>query len=466
MGLYWLGKKGPPLGVKAERIDCLGDVQENSLVFVEPDIYFSLNGCVKGHVYIVTDGERLKSVPDTVSGIIPRDARVINAIKGLHEEIVDSYNMGDRLIETLEEKNLAIKEKKSIMLRDARRFSAIIKHATDIIFVIGPTGRIMFCNDMLKKYLSGYNERLIGKRFSEFVVEEDREKMQGMIDRTFTEKVPSKAEIRLNVLNGRLGVFSMMSTPLIERNRVYAQSIIGRDVTEIRAMQKRLVTQAEDLQCMIQGLAHELRNPIMVIGAYIKRLEKMKSFEEVNSMKASVSRIENMVRRIERYEEVANMELSLSWEYITELVRDTVTSADPNVIFTIVGDRNVKAYTDAHHVRLALRRILENSVEAHSKNIVINIRKIPGYALIDINDNGDGLKADMERIFTPFFSTDPLKIGLGLTEARIAIIKIGGEISASPKLDPGAVFTLKIPLDRRLSQRVGSVDLSSRQALP
>lgn len=464
MSLYWIGEKGPPEEVNAKWVGSVDDIPDNSLVFVEPDRYSSLKSPLRGHVYIVSDREITGSIPETVMGVIPRDVRVIGALERLHEEIIDSYNMGDRLIESLEEKELAIQEKKSIMQRDARRFSAIIKNATDIIFVLGSSGRIMFCNDMLKRCLSDKEDRLIGRKFLSFVVEEDRDKMGDMITRAFEEKVPSKAVIRLNLLNGRVGVFSMMSTPLIERGHAYAQSIIGRDITEIRAMQKRLAMQAEDLQCMIQGLAHELRNPIMVIGAYIKRLEKMKSFNEVHSMEASVSRIENMIRRIEMYEEIANMDLSFSWENVMELVRDTIPQGHTNVTFGIMGDVSVRAYTDAQHIRLALKRILENSVEAHSEKIDINVGRTAGYALVEINDNGNGIEVNHDRIFTPFFSTDPLKIGLGLTEARMAMVKIGGGVSVKPKSGPGAIFMLKIPIDRRLSERVDHLTSSASEA--
>ncbi|RLA97732.1 MAG: hypothetical protein DRG37_07640, partial [Deltaproteobacteria bacterium] len=69
-----------------------------------------------------------------------------------------------------------------------------------------------------------------------------------------------------------------------------------------------------------------------------------------------------------------------------------------------------------------------------------------------------------DRIFTPFFSTDPLKIGLGLAEARMAMVKIVGEVSVKPKSEPGAIFMLKIPLDRRLSERVDHLASSASEA--
>jgi K+-sensing histidine kinase KdpD len=42
-----------------------------------------------------------------------------------------------------------------------------------------------------------------------------------------------------------------------------------------------------------------------------------------------------------------------------------------------------------------------------------------------------------------------MKVGLGLTEARIAMVKIGGDIEVIPQANPGAIIILKILLDRR-----------------
>jgi K+-sensing histidine kinase KdpD len=46
-----------------------------------------------------------------------------------------------------------------------------------------------------------------------------------------------------------------------------------------------------------------------------------------------------------------------------------------------------------------------------------------------------------------------MKTGLGLTEARIAMVKIHGEIEVVRQADPGAIFTLKVLLDRRFKSR-------------
>ena len=70
----------------------------------------------------------------------------------LYNEMREPFEVGDMLIRS-GEKDLTIKEKRRVILRDSRRHKAIIKNANDLIFILGPSGKIMFCNDTFKDYL-------------------------------------------------------------------------------------------------------------------------------------------------------------------------------------------------------------------------------------------------------------------------------------------------------------------------
>ena len=92
-------------------------------------------------------------------------------------------------------------------------------------------------------------------------------------------------------------------------------------------------------------------------------------------------------------------------------------------------------------------------MEAGSDRLDIGLSRADGYALVSIRDYGPGVTGDVNELFAPFYSSDPMKIGLGLTEARIVMAKIGSSIEVVPRANPGAVFTLKILMDRRNAAR-------------
>ncbi len=460
MDAYWLGSS-PLKGLTGiKQVDTLDGVSESSLVFVDDKTRIRWKTVSGQRVYIVSDLPISTPLPDKVAGVIPRDVMAINSIAALYSEMRECYDVEDRLIKALNEKELAIQEKQKILLRDSKRYQAMIKNATDLIFTLGPAGKITFSNETMKRYLRDGQGSLIEKSFSDFVVDEDKKAITDMVRKGFSKGVPTKIEARLHLSGGNTGIFSLMSTPLSEDDHVYALSVIGRDITDIRAMQHRLFLQARDLTLMINGLSHELRNPLMVIGAYMKRIEKKGSSRQADSIhgaltgiNSSIQRIEEMIGRIEQYEAMVKQKVIYAEVDIRELIRAALKVHQVHAKVSLKGCAGLKAFTDADHIRAAFLRILENAVESGTGRIDIHFSHREGCAYVSIRDYGPGIWEDPETLFAPFYSGDPMKIGLGLTEARIAMAKIGSDIEIIPQADPGAVFTMKILLDRRNSLR-------------
>lgn len=460
MNAYWLGASPPSELEGLKRVDTIDKVTENGLLFVEDNAMIQWSAVKAQRVYLVSDLPLSSPLPRQVVGIIPRDTMVIEAIVTLYTEMRESYDLGDRLIRSLNDKELAIQEKQKTMLRDSRRYKTIIKNANDLIFTLGPQGRIMFSNDTMKRYLKEGQESLAGRPLKDFVVDEDRAAVAEIMERGFKKGTPSKIEVRLCLARGNTGIFSFMSTPLVEDGRIYALSVIGRDITDIRSMQHRLSLQARDLTLMMNGLAHELRNPLMVIGAYMKRIEKKSKAlgtETLHSalagINASVERIEEMIERIEAYEAMVRLRVNYGEVDVRRLVADVLEEMEEPLEANITGERDLVVYSDPSHIKAAFGRIMENAVDAGSDRLEISLCRRDGFAVVSVRDFGPGVSGDIDELFAPFYSTDPRKIGLGLTEARIAMAKIGSHIEVVPQANPGAVFTLKILMDRRNAMR-------------
>jgi PAS domain S-box-containing protein len=458
MDVYWLGKGTPPEGLDIRRVSCLEETSDNCLMFIENPKLISGKDIGSRRIYLVHNGIGTTEVPERIMGVIPGDPSVIKAMAMLYTEMRHSFEIGDHLIRSIGEKDQAIQEKQKQLLKDSKRHNAIINNANDLIFILGPTGKIMFSNETLKHYLGERNNQ--PATFMDYVLEDDHNNLTQMITKGFTRGVPARTEVRLYLENGRTGIFSLLSTPLQENGRIYALSVIGRDITDLRSMQHKLSLQANDLSMMINGLSHELRNPLTVIGAYIRRLEregenKTRKWEQaLSGIYSSIKRIEDMICRIERYESIVNMERSCVEFDICTLIRKTLLTLDlSKPVHVSVPPSKVSTFCDPDHVRIAFTRIMENAVETGTPEILVSISDADGYALVTVRDYGPGVRDDKKTIFAPFYSTDPMKTGLGLTEARIAMAKIGGNIKVVTQANPGAAFTLMIPLDRRLRSR-------------
>ena len=106
----------------------------------------------------------------------------------------------------------------------------------------------------------------------------------------------------------------------------------------------------------------------------------------------------------------------------------------------------------------ALFYILENSIEAVARIPIGKKGKVVKVSLlgdkenigVSISDRGEGIpKKNMDRIFDPFFSTRPDRVGLGLTFAKRVVEEQGGNIQVESRLKRGTTITLTFPKDRR-----------------
>jgi signal transduction histidine kinase len=110
-------------------------------------------------------------------------------------------------------------------------------------------------------------------------------------------------------------------------------------------------------------------------------------------------------------------------------------------------------------VRIQLQQVLLNlianaadamaSVEQRPRVLTVRSQKSGDCDIVvTIEDTGSGIdRADLERVFEPFFSTKPEGMGMGLSICRSIIEAHGGRITASPAREGGSVFQVSLPCD-------------------
>ncbi|UPJ52851.1 PAS domain S-box protein [Bradyrhizobium sp. 200] len=89
-------------------------------------------------------------------------------------------------------------------------------------------------------------------------------------------------------------------------------------------------------------------------------------------------------------------------------------------------------------------------IEEGTRELRINTeREAAGGVLVTVRDSGPGLDpADVERVFTAFYTTKPKGMGMGLAICRSMVEAHGGKMWASASEPRGAVFQFTLPLER------------------
>src|ERR1700692_3920509 len=70
----------------------------------------------------------------------------------------------------------------------------------------------------------------------------------------------------------------------------------------------------------------------------------------------------------------------------------------------------------------------------------------PNGVLVAVKDSGPGVaSASLERLFTPFYTTKPGGLGMGLSICRSIIETHGGRLWVTANLPLGAIFHFTVP---------------------
>jgi len=230
-----------------------------------------------------------------------------------------------------------------------------------------------------------------------------------------------------------------------------------RSLLRVRALQKR-IRDTEKMVArggMVDGIAHEIRNPLMVIGGMARRLhdrdidEKSKRYAE--TIIKSVERLEKMLVRVDDYKRILvskpkAIELN---RVVEDAISDTDFLLEECVIKKKISCLRPSPVVNMDYINLktALCNIIQNSVEAMGEGGLLEISTTldDGKAVIEIKDNGTGIDPDeQKKIFHPFQTSRIEGAGLGLTMAHRIISDHKGEISVSSVRDKGTVMTISL----------------------
>jgi signal transduction histidine kinase len=212
-------------------------------------------------------------------------------------------------------------------------------------------------------------------------------------------------------------------------------------------------------------IAHEIRNPLMIIKTSLRSLRREDARPE--QIRQAATDIDEEITRLNRIvTEVLDFARPIRFELdaadVNTLVEDSVRAAAATGPVLPVGvdlDPTIGTVTtDAGHLRQALVNIIGNArqaVEARpvAEGTAIRVqtsRLDSRRFLILVSDRGPGIAPeDLPRIFDPFFTTRRTGTGIGLAISRNIIEGLGGRISVASTRDRGTDVRIELPVDSR-----------------
>jgi len=259
------------------------------------------------------------------------------------------------------------------------------------------------------------------------------------------------------------GTFLTSSSPIFDSSGEFIGSVhVVRDITELKQLQKKLVISEKmaALGEVAAKVAHEIRNPLVSVGGFAKRLEKKLDGnlqEYAGIIVKEVSRLEGILKEILGFVKEARLakepvDLNLLLEDIIRLMESDI---EDRGVTLKKGYRVIpEIFVDPNRVKEAIVNILTNAVQSLSGAGVIDIRTFErGHEVVlEIRDTGKGIpEEELPSIFNPFYTTKSTGTGLGLAITHRIIQEHNGRIEVESELDKGTVFRIYLPIKEEMS---------------
>ncbi|HEY0834489.1 MAG TPA: ATP-binding protein [Azospirillum sp.] len=224
---------------------------------------------------------------------------------------------------------------------------------------------------------------------------------------------------------------------------------------------------------MASALAHELNQPLLATIGYTRAAQRLlessdtppRAQELIDKAVAQAERAGEVIRGLRTF--LGKGSPQLTPVPAADIVREALALAGADAAYNRVqlhvemAEPLPDVLADRIQIEQVLLNLVHNSVEAIA-GAACRVREVtvrvgaepPDGVVFEVADTGPGVPAEMvDRLYSPFATTKPAGMGLGLPICRSIVESHGGRLWLAGTSDQGAVFRLFLPAARPGDER-------------
>ncbi|MEJ2723639.1 MAG: PAS domain S-box protein [Deltaproteobacteria bacterium] len=341
-----------------------------------------------------------------------------------------------------------------------QRFRTILDTATNAILSIDEDHNLILFNNAAQQIFKYARKEILGKNLNFLIPAQSGDHYEYV--RRFLENRESDLigkTINLTALRKTGEEFPIeLSLSYMEMEGRVTFTAIIRDVSEEKQLERKLL-QSERLAAVGQAVAHvahELKNPLMIIGGFTGQIRKSisndRDLNKLDMILEEVARLERLVaglgdftktyKLVKRQADV-NSVISDVMKIISELY-----PRDKYGFRIFLSDGLAEIFCDPDKLKQVFINVISNGFEAMADGGIMTVssRRTREGIEVRITDEGVGIpESSLAHIFEPFYTTRKRGSGLGLPISYKIVEAHGGEIMAVSAPGRGTTFVIRLP---------------------
>jgi signal transduction histidine kinase len=273
-----------------------------------------------------------------------------------------------------------------------------------------------------------------------------------LVDNLYNKKPITDEDLKV------LTMFSNQAGLAIENALLYRN--LEEVHQELKETQNLLVHQEKMVALgeMSASIAHEIKNPLVSIGGFARRLDRTIPDEApekryAQTIMEEVLRLEKILNDLYQYTrdeiiEFKECDLRHILEDSLMMISGQYRTTGIKVVKEFTKDLP-KVYGDHHQLKQAFSNLINNSYQAMKEEGTLYIRVYPftekdnSYIRIELEDTGMGIDPEnLPNIFNPFYTTKESTLGLGLPIVHKIITNHHGQIEVNNRPGKGVTFII------------------------
>lgn len=361
-----------------------------------------------------------------------------------------------------------------------QEYALILENIDDAIIAVDQHGKIIYFNSSAQLFSGLSEKQSINQSFFECF--QGQETLCYLARTTLEEgrSISSHETVTLRTANSLQRQVSITASPIFPASAPQQGAVIVlHDLTRVRSLESaaRNADRLAMIETMAAGLAHEIKNPLGGIKGSAQLLQmELDGNAELQEYTQLIVRETTRVNRI--IEDLLNLsrprKAQLESVNISQLLNEIVTLqkntvSDRGVVFEWQLDPSIPDIPgDRDRLMSLFLNLIKNSCEATIENSKITIKtridteyhlRLPDTSptpmvQISISDQGPGISdLELEKIFTPFYTTKEGGNGLGLPICQKIVTNHGGLLEFIEQPQGGTKVKVSLPLLHNLTKK-------------